>query len=254
MLDVFKPKQLRRINACRMYLQAVTLADITNGLGTNFTNCFLCEKDPDRTSPYVWPQQHRPGKKSIRLWKKALRMAFPRVNNKLQQQLGNWYKKPPSWKWWYTTGSNRLFRRCAHTWKVYSRQGRGRTGSNPKYSYLCDCIHPPPLQYPATVLHFDNFVRLTGYSSISHMAEPSNNVPRWGSHTLLQCSNLFSDMDKVILREHIQQGTATIVSNGSYLPDHKVGAAAWVIDLADNNIIGKGHSQCPGSKEDQCSY
>ena len=42
LLHSFKPKQLRRINACRLYLQVITLSDITDGSGLGFTKCYSC--------------------------------------------------------------------------------------------------------------------------------------------------------------------------------------------------------------------
>ena len=40
-LPHFPPKTLKRLNACRIFLQVITLADITDGSGCDILKCSL---------------------------------------------------------------------------------------------------------------------------------------------------------------------------------------------------------------------
>ena len=55
------PKTLKRLNACCIFLQVITLADITVGSDTHILSCSLQGiRHNDRRSYYTWPHQIRP--------------------------------------------------------------------------------------------------------------------------------------------------------------------------------------------------
>ena len=93
---VRKCKETEQINRVQIYLQATTLADITNAEGTQFTETAL-GRTPDmatcnnRRSKHAWPRQPRPGPKSWR-WKTALliTLSIAGKSNQLRDQLGPW--------------------------------------------------------------------------------------------------------------------------------------------------------------------
>mgnify|MGYP006185916051 CR=1 FL=1 len=50
------PRELKRLNACRQFLQVVTVADISDTTGRFITyNIFKGNRHPDRKSSYRWP-------------------------------------------------------------------------------------------------------------------------------------------------------------------------------------------------------
>ena len=60
------PKSLKRINACRLFLQVLTLTDICHGSGNTISvNILRGTRHEDRRSRYTWPNQSRPSEKSV---------------------------------------------------------------------------------------------------------------------------------------------------------------------------------------------
>jgi hypothetical protein len=56
-----KPVELKRMNACRMYLQVVTLVDMVDGSGKKVLPEYLKgQHHPDHHSVYEWPYQESP--------------------------------------------------------------------------------------------------------------------------------------------------------------------------------------------------
>ena len=86
----FSTKTLVILNSCRLYLQAITLADIVNVDGTTIDIKAWRVEEPVRSSTLAWPIQHRPSVKSIRIWQSALQI----VANirELKTPLGRWEK------------------------------------------------------------------------------------------------------------------------------------------------------------------
>jgi hypothetical protein len=62
-----KPAELKRMNACRMYLQVVMLAHMVDGSSKKVLPDYLKERHhPDQQSVYEWPYQELPNEKT---WK-----------------------------------------------------------------------------------------------------------------------------------------------------------------------------------------
>ena len=54
----FPPKILKSFNACRIFLQVLTLADICDGSGHEILKCTpQGTRHKDRRSSYEWPKQ-----------------------------------------------------------------------------------------------------------------------------------------------------------------------------------------------------
>jgi len=75
----YSASKLRLLNQCRLYLQVITLADITSADGKHiildvFIGCPLT----DRKSTLKWPNQQRPSTTTWELWSTALRTLQPR--------------------------------------------------------------------------------------------------------------------------------------------------------------------------------
>ena len=65
----YKGEQLRRLNLCRLYLQAVSLGDIVTGCGKYITvNAWAGIRDTTRPSRYSWPNQGKLSPNDWILW------------------------------------------------------------------------------------------------------------------------------------------------------------------------------------------
>jgi len=106
------PQQLEQINACRMYLQVTTLAEIVDHTGmTILPQALSTAARPEPTglhdlsrSTLTWPNIHPPSKKCWKLWTKTLCTLFAGAaqQTKLNHPLGIWlpqYQDVRTWHW-----------------------------------------------------------------------------------------------------------------------------------------------------------
>jgi len=106
------PLQLEQINACRMYLQITTLAEIVDHTGTIILSQAIStdtKKAPIglqdlSNSTLRWPTIHPPSQASWRLWTKTICNLFSgdARNTKLNNPLGIWlstYQEVRRWHW-----------------------------------------------------------------------------------------------------------------------------------------------------------
>ena len=106
-------KMMKRINACRLFLQVITLADICDGSGSFVTgNILKGQKHIDRRSRYEWASQAYPSSLAWRLWNTMLRKCFCRNKTGtayLRHPLGRWLSPSPKHHMWlnYVNPNNR---------------------------------------------------------------------------------------------------------------------------------------------------
>jgi hypothetical protein len=106
-INQFLKLEQEMINACRLYLQVNTVAEISNHQGSRILECVLnCEVVDEiptlwaySKSSLTWPYQEHPPRKALKLWKK-----FPLLQTSedryLQVKLGPWYNKVHSQQNW----------------------------------------------------------------------------------------------------------------------------------------------------------
>jgi len=117
----FKPGQIRRINYCRLYLNVVTVADITNASGTMIDpGMYDGNRDAINTrSRWQHVHQTRPDKASWKLWRRVCRMISTKIQHRqvLTEPLGAWLEPAKNmrreWPFWHDPQSNRLYHKTA---------------------------------------------------------------------------------------------------------------------------------------------
>jgi hypothetical protein len=92
----FKPGEIRRLNYCRLYLQAITLSDITKPNGTELDLSMVSGTSSLYSSTTRWHtiHQERPSHKEWQLWKKA-NLLWSNANGQLNSPLGAWIVQLP---------------------------------------------------------------------------------------------------------------------------------------------------------------
>jgi len=114
------PVQVEQINACRMFLQITTLAEMSDHTGCNLLPQALLQplqSEPTgletiSQSTLSWPDIHSPTKTVWKLWTKTICTLFTghAASTKLRSPLGQWtteYQKHRHWTW-RLTQDNRL--------------------------------------------------------------------------------------------------------------------------------------------------
>ena len=91
----YSNRQLKQINACQLYLQVITLSDITDGSGNQILREAMDGRPiPTSTSNLIWPRQHFPSQQSWVTWRSAIRKVWllysRRYTMKPSHWLGEW--------------------------------------------------------------------------------------------------------------------------------------------------------------------
>jgi hypothetical protein len=123
-----------KINRCRIYLQATTLADITTPKGTHINtfawgNTTTNISDTNQIeSKHDWPQQPQPGPKAWYAWTTALKKYQSKdgKSNRLRQPLGKWIVNPTQSRqqreWYLDTRSNTLMHQTSTTINAHAHR------------------------------------------------------------------------------------------------------------------------------------
>ena len=95
-LNQFTNAQVRRLNYCRMYLQAVTISDISDATGQQLDRSNMLGKPNAQSSTTIWIQinQERPSEVEWKLWRKA-NLLWSNVLGELRTHLGQWLVSRP---------------------------------------------------------------------------------------------------------------------------------------------------------------
>lgn len=99
-IQYFTPTQLEAINACRIYLQVTTIAEISNDTGTHIIPAALSGLYDESNNPIIWqssqsllkwPYQLRPPIAAWKLWKRYLKQFTTNTATfQLRSKLGPW--------------------------------------------------------------------------------------------------------------------------------------------------------------------
>jgi hypothetical protein len=105
----FKGKALGQLNACQLYLQVTTVADITTGCGRYVTqSAWAGRMDMTRYRKYDWPNQGTPTANDWNLWREAVHKSLCDHQKVLRSRLGKWLTEG-STHWYYSAAEERLY-------------------------------------------------------------------------------------------------------------------------------------------------
>ena len=143
----FSPSEIKRINYCRLYLQAVTVSDITNATGSHLSPGVRVGL------PTIWSgisrhhktNQSNPNPTTWRLWSRALTL-LANSQDELLVPLRQWIVPPSrqrqSWTVYYDPGGNVLlfskagaYERHTHVSRFFNYNPQSRQTSLPEQAY-----------------------------------------------------------------------------------------------------------------------
>ena len=261
-LQRYGKAELNHINRCRLYLQVTALSNITTACGQYFTHsAYHCSYDSTIPHHYDWPVQPCPYSYARRLWKQAIKHAFPRHGHLLLRHLGPWIDNArDDWIWFNQPSTGRLYRRYNMLWRMYIRTSRaGAIGRHPRYRYCTQAISLPNNTHRASVRRIDRrTVKLTGTSRIIReiMIEQPHVIDRRANLALrakMQESYSYVNAPINEIERMLIAGKLKLVSDGSFLNTLLLGTAAWIIALSCHKyIIGRHFTPGPGNI--QCSH
>ena len=252
----------RDANKCRIYLRAVSIADITTGDGKRISDFAMkgYQNNRQTRSDIEWPLWGKPAEKEWKSWCKAIRLAYcTRKEGELDKPLGAWTETiSDDWEWFENMFDEKLYQREKRngTWKTY--EPIGRSHRRKRFNNIGYNIGKPnkgTILIPTTVTTAVDYYKGEGINAIIPIDENNNNqhthppLP-WLHQSCTQTENLHQ------LIQEIKDGTAIAVSDGSYCPERQIGSAAWTIQTTTTTSPQylRGTSISPGSKEIQNAY
>ena len=152
----YSGESLRKLNSCRMHLEATTVSDLTTGDGKRMLASQWHGHRIPHTSRYNWPTQPRPRPTTWNLWQEALKRALTLIGQdhpRLPVPLGPWTVNPHlHWTWFYSPSDNRMYEKLPDHWQFYSRLATRRLAHYPIFSFPglvdSDAALPPTFDEP----------------------------------------------------------------------------------------------------------
>jgi hypothetical protein len=232
----FSPRQLSRLNLCRLYLQVISLSDMVSADGKCIIGPVLeGKKLMDRRSNLNWPEQGCPSKSDWRLWASALQPLHS--NTKLIKPINMGSRSDhQSWFWYLDTG-NRLLQKIDDSWVSFDSLPRQRRSTRiNRYNYYYNrpqpCPSPPvPLHAASVQEHSGGVLKVTPHRSLSMgtntthhnntqqltQSSPSLTSPHPFYSYLLQ-DLAVEDSQKEMIADSIQRDNLMVCSDGSFDP------------------------------------
>ncbi|KAI2493074.1 hypothetical protein MHU86_21458 [Fragilaria crotonensis] len=255
----FKASEIRKINYCRLYLQAVMLSDLATVTGDVLDDTKLSGNPSLQSSRSRWNgvHQEKPSPLEWRLWRKANRL-WSQPSGRLDVPLGRWLRKHRDrrielFAYQYR---NRLAVRVADGF-VVRRQSQQSYTRYEETSRVIRYLNIPNEAVPTTVVHNDDLsweVIRRGMVLCSNVAQSDmstfssfiESLAPW-EIDILRHTTLSVDPRMAVweLQEHFQAGT-----DGSSKHHGTQGAFGWIVTTSSGERIASGNGPSRGAKID----
>ena len=251
----FSTKEIELINSCRIYLQVLTLTDISIGNGRSVDqDMYHGRVTQHRKSPFQWPRQPRPSRIAWEKWQEAIDTIW--TNHQIiDPPLGPWITEPiQKWYWYHDVATNTLFQinndttitRYPALDQIQRRQRNYFSEEGmpcqqvpitacpviPYRSHRAICCTtgspPPPTLIPQPDARFHE--TLLTLDTITQ---------QWMEYSFLNDASLQTAINLISTKQ------AIIVVDGSYLPGSDIATAAWVFAGPTGPIEGLGYCRLP---------
>ena len=265
---------LRRLNQCRMFCRAVTLADLCNAQGTRICSTVYEGNGPGPGYRHIdWPRQP-PSLPQVfwQEWKAALDKLFTQFASRfhdLRHPLGPWTTDVLSTcTWLYSPSNGTVYQRLQEGFTPWTTRRLTRAGISAAAYQPGDTIDALDVldSQPASVIQSSpQTIRL---ESIYQGTHPTPPLPPEQAHTLSEAvaslpdmqswavSDLKSHDEGQAMAEAIQQGLAIAVSDGSYAQGRSTSAFIITKRHRDGRMFSNvtGSNIVPGLQDEQDSY
>jgi hypothetical protein len=249
---------LRAINRVRMLHGVINVSDITAADGRALDQGFLVSNAFEgKRNDHIWPSQHHVVSSDYTLWRKAMEFLFP-DNLHLRQVLGNWIIQSDcewtdNWDWFLSADREFIyFRLDSRTWHRFSKLPYAHRGYHDEFLEMH--VHPTGDLCQATVCSRDGSIHLLSSVHRAAANPPADNIQHLVGNRVIRKPQLPWTMSTLQTSPSIEglllalrDGAGCAISDRSYYPNEKVGAAAWMIITPDGTewIEGGGVLLCP---------
>ena len=253
--------ELKLINYCRIYLQVLTLTDITEGNGSRITtNAAEGIRDYSRISTWKWPNIPYPPARAWAQWRGAIKTTFLVQDSRyLQQPLGKWINEPhQDSRWFLDRYDEVLYEKKQDHYVAYPSFGRSLRNTSCHLTKGRRTTNVTNIKRTSVKIIKDCMIYSQGGAPGIHDEEETgdddstiqsneHNDDSWSNPPGME---LFV---KPIHWEHIRNAittnTCVAVTDGSYDPVSKLATACWIIEGRTSEDRAKGAAQTPGAHD-----
>ena len=253
----FKPAQIRMVNYCRLYLRAVTIADIATADGTAIRPGVFqgTPQSINVNSNWNHVHQQRPGPRAWCQWRRACRLFSTRRDQKLHVRLGHWtepsHNLRTQWTHWFDRLTNTLYQRRvdgSFTSHQKLQQDYDKDITEANVTLPAAAVPVDVTVYPHTWKVHPNYVhwRLPPQPPPPPSEEIQDTIaalPHWESELL---TGLALNLPQAQLFHIIQHQPIMIGSDGSQQDSRA--SFGWVLSTTDGQRLATCKGPCYGSQ------
>ena len=246
---MFQPTEIHQINYCRLYLQAVTVSDISTASGSRLFCGIHKGSTTGITSTTTWHHtvQKKTDTSSWKLWKKAL--AIFSTNGILHNPMYEWLHPPTQqrrkWTSYFDPQTNYLLFPCDEQYTVHFRCNQ-IYGIEPggTQTTLSEKSYPVDIRRTFDGWHIAKYSKIlppppTPLSTTFH--EYCSNLEPWESNLLTNASLNFPPEEKML---YLSTQAFRACSDGSAVSLQ--GTFGWVLALPDKTRLAFGAGPVDG--------
>jgi hypothetical protein len=261
-------QELQQLNWCRLYLQVITVADITDASGHKILHhIWQGNKDIQPRAQYAWPNQGKPSRGSWIVWRAALARTLGMTPHRPNHncKLGDWTMDGQTWQWYYSPHDERLYENDKGQWYWYPKT-TGRASRNSvnrfRYTQKTRTQDTPAQLQRATTIRFRDTITLMSFSPAPQPPIPLRRAPTFLQHLQEAHPSVLWAFQKIEitgsppeswLPHAIQSGECIAVSDGSFKDG--ISTASIIIEGSEHRS-GRIRLRCriPGQHALQDSY
>jgi hypothetical protein len=224
---IFSSKQIRYINYCRLYLNVITVSDISLANGIDMDMSMVKGNPSMLSSVSIFPgcNQARPGKRQWTLWKHACRLIGSK-SGKLLVPLGDWTvprsEMRRDWKFFYDDRADNLYFRTSGTTQKLRREAGWKSFNLHEW----ELSQLPPSASPVSVSIFDEVIQVTkisrSFSAPTPPPEPFDFNAYYETQLLVWEKKLFHDLKFLKDPEEVHN----MIANGKFFSASDGGAVS----------------------------
>ena len=276
-MEVITKGEWSSANRCRLFLQVLTVADISTGDGTAIDKNYLQGmQQTGRSRVADWPTQGQPSAQDWTAWRRVLRLVLGSGNQyTLTTKLGAWLepyasKALPNWPWFWDKHNDIIYNNMHTYWEAYAGRTRRQTrqGSSVYVPSTRLQAIPDNIVLTRTSVHvITGHITMTGGvgqhpdrlpMTLEEVVEHNTNADllktkikalqgdRWSAREVMMTQSIDGILDS------LRDGTAVGVSDGSYKDNF--GTACWILENNTGTERIVGLIDVPGHDDEHDAY
>ena len=255
--------QIKAINRCRLYQRISTLSDALDLDGRYVRHAVKNPFQHEEGECNRWPYQKLPPRNEWTLWKSTLEK-IDEWYKRQAQKIRRWDEVEDAWEWFADTTHGRLYQRTNTGWLFYIHHGRGDRLTAGYFTGGYTDDNPPDNLHRARVqkgkgngrvycTEIQTAVTATRNGpTINTLAEAIAQENRTTKNLLRNI--IFSEQDLDNIAVSIRNGTARMVSDGSYIKETGKATFSLILESQDKASSIKVTGIVLGNPEDNDSY